>query len=288
MTDDIVARSNAALEGITPGPWKHCTAPSADSDETHAEYLAGTLIGEGEPLHVLIAPSTNPKYAYIVPALTGDGPMSAANAEFIAAAPELVSTLAAELVTALAEVERLKRERCEFTGRLGFGDNISEPAAELADIVDPIEAAFVDARDHLECPHTCEQCGERLANTLCPECYGSGCNAAACAASGAYSECEWCGGAGWIHEGCSEIGYTEMVAEIERLRAGGPWVEHVERDRAMKRERDGECICDTGPETGGPDEFCPWHGRRYSELVEIIVQQQAQINVGPLDEYRGQ
>jgi hypothetical protein len=75
----------------------------------------------------------------------------------------------------------------------------------------------------------------------------------------------------------------ELIAEIERLRAGGAWVEHVERQRAMKRERDGECICNTGPDTEGPDEFCPWHGRRYSELVEIIVQQQAQINAAALD-----
>jgi hypothetical protein len=72
----------------------------------------------------------------------------------------------------------------------------------------------------------------------------------------------------------------ELIAEIERLRAGGAWVEHVERQRAMKRERDGECICNTGPDTDGPDEFCPWHGRRYSELVDIIVEQQAQINAG--------
>lgn len=70
----------------------------------------------------------------------------------------------------------------------------------------------------------------------------------------------------------------ELVAEVEQLQAGGAWVEHVERQRAMKRERDGECICNTGPDTDGPDEFCPWHGRRYSELIDIIVQQQAQLN----------
>lgn len=70
----------------------------------------------------------------------------------------------------------------------------------------------------------------------------------------------------------------ELVAEVEQLQAGGAWVEHVERQRAMKRERDGECICNIGPDTDGPDEFCPWHGRRYAELVNIIVRQQSEIN----------
>lgn len=62
-----------------------------------------------------------------------------------------------------------------------------------------------------------------------------------------------------------------LAAEVERLRAAGPWVEHLERERAMKMSRDGECICDGNPETtDGPDEFCPWHGRPYRELVEIL------------------
>ncbi len=69
----------------------------------------------------------------------------------------------------------------------------------------------------------------------------------------------------------------ELVAEVERLRAGGPWVEHVERMNAMKRERDGDCICDGNPATtDGPDEFCPWHGRSYRELVEGLESQAAE------------
>lgn len=70
----------------------------------------------------------------------------------------------------------------------------------------------------------------------------------------------------------------ELVAEVERLRAGGPWVEHVERMNAMKRQRDGECICDGNPATTyGPDEFCPWHGRSYNELVERLESQAAEV-----------
>ena len=124
------------------------------------------------------------------------------------------------LVDQLAgEVDRLRREQVEFTARLGFGDNISEPAATLADMVDPIEAAFSDARDHQECPRICELCGEKLADTPCPECHGSGCDAPMCEVYGAYTECEHCAGAGWVHEGCAGVGYKDLAAEVERLQA---------------------------------------------------------------------
>lgn len=33
-------------------------------------------------------------------------------------------------------------------------------------------------------------------------------------------------------------------------------------------ERDGECICDYGPGTDGPDEMCPFHGRPYTYWAE--------------------
>ncbi len=60
-------------------------------------------------------------------------------------------------------------------------------------------------------------------------------------------------------------------ARIAELETTGPWMEHVERQRAMKRERDGECICNTGPDTEGPDEECPWHGREYRYWVDALV-----------------
>lgn len=92
---------------MTPGPWAHRLAPHDYNPELpvatadKAQWQADTLIGDGKPLHVLIADSTDPKFAYIVPALTGDGPTSAINAEFIAAARDLVPEL-------VAEVERLR------------------------------------------------------------------------------------------------------------------------------------------------------------------------------------
>ncbi|AID58866.1 hypothetical protein PBI_GAIA_46 [Mycobacterium phage Gaia] len=72
---------------------------------------------------------------------------------------------------------------------------------------------------------------------------------------------------------------ADTAEEIDRLRAGGPWVEHVERQRAMKRERDGDCICDTNPETtNGPEETCPWHGREYRYWVDVVARQADEID----------
>ncbi|HET6916628.1 MAG TPA: hypothetical protein VFH56_11115 [Acidimicrobiales bacterium] len=34
--------------------------------------------------------------------------------------------------------------------------------------------------------------------------------------------------------------------------------------------RHGPCICNTGPGTEGPDEFCPHHGRTYNELLAYM------------------
>lgn len=114
--DDVVARAKAALAGVTPGPWVHHIAPHGDDQATHAEWLAETLTGEGEQLHVLTAESTEPRFAYIVPAVTGDGPTSAINAEFIAAARSLIP----ELVAALEKVKALAEE-WRYKGEFGWG-----------------------------------------------------------------------------------------------------------------------------------------------------------------------
>lgn len=95
MTDDVRADARRLLQGITPGKWRHCTGPA--EGESKAEYLAGCITNADESLHVVIAQSPEPKYAYVIPALTGDGPTSDANAEFIAAAPEITQRLLAEL-----------------------------------------------------------------------------------------------------------------------------------------------------------------------------------------------
>ena len=115
-----------------------------------------------------------------------------------------------------AEVADLRQKWLTFTSALGFGNNRTEPAAELSEMIDPIERAFSDARDHQECAVICELCGDPLAAKTCDECHGSGClpNSRL-----AYLECGTCAGVGKVHEGCVEKSYAELVAEVAELRA---------------------------------------------------------------------
>lgn len=45
-----------------------------------------------------------------------------------------------------------------------------------------------------------------------------------------------------------------------------------------QRRRNGQCFCNAGPDTDGPDEFCPWHGRTYAQLLEIIDERNRRID----------
>lgn len=102
----------------------------------------------------------------------------------------------------------------ELSERLGFGDGRTEPAAGVDDIVRIWGEIEEEAREHRECPRHCELCGERLATELCEHCHGSGVDAAACEASGAYAECEWCAGAQYVHPGCVEKSYADLAEEL--------------------------------------------------------------------------
>ena len=110
----------------------------------------------------------------------------------------------------------------EFCEALGFVDGSTTPT-RLRDIVEPIQWRDSEARDHVECARICEQCGETLARTLCGECHGGGQRDGG---NGTVRECGNCGGAGWLHEGCAEVSYADLVAErdaataaVERVRA---------------------------------------------------------------------
>ena len=110
----------------------------------------------------------------------------------------------------------------EFCEALGFVDGSTTPT-RLRDIVEPIQWWDSEARDHVECARICEQCGETLARTLCGECHGGGQRDGG---NGTVRECGNCGGAGWLHEGCAEVSYADLVAErdaataaVERVRA---------------------------------------------------------------------
>lgn len=114
----------------------------------------------------------------------------------------------------LREVRRLQAGAEQFAVTLGFG--YLEHAATLAELVEPIEQAFSEARDHFECPVICELCGEKLASQTCEKCHGSGClpNAEL-----AHLECDECAGVGKVHPGCVEKSYDDLVAEVQRLQA---------------------------------------------------------------------
>lgn len=145
------------------------------------------------------------------------------DARLIVAAVNALPGLLDALDSAEAEIERLRAFRAEYTAltsALGFGDNVSEPAAPPSQLREPIEEAFSDALEHQECPIACELCGERLADTDCEHCNGSGANVALTEATLAYAECKWCAGAGRIHVGCIEWSYADLAAEVERLRTG--------------------------------------------------------------------
>lgn len=99
-----------------------------------------------------------------------------------------------------------------FTRALGYGDDQSEPAATPAEMLEYVERAFSAENDHRECPVICEPCGERLADTMCEHCHGSGGNNDLINLTCGYSECEWCGGAGKVHVGCVEKSYDDLAA----------------------------------------------------------------------------
>lgn len=122
--------------------------------------------------------------------------------------------------------ERVHRD---LTSRLGFGDGITEPMADNDTIVEFFDQRLMEASEHNECAVTCEPCGERLAFTVCEHCHGCGANVALSTASGAYSECEWCAGAGKVHAGCAEQSYADLAADRDKFRL---WWEQAERRRA--------------------------------------------------------
>ena len=152
----------------------------------------------------------------------GRGIEREADAEFIAAARTDVPQLVTEVRRLLAENDRLREDARTFAATLDFGDGITEPAATLAELVEPVEQAFSEARDHFECPVICELCGEKLASQTCDKCHGSGClpNAEL-----AHLECDECAGVGKVHPGCVEKSYDDLVAEVQRLQAAADALE---------------------------------------------------------------
>jgi hypothetical protein len=86
----------ARLAHVTPGRWE--ASRTADTEETSLEWLKACLIAPEAPaknmLNVIWATD---QPGVIIPAVTGDGPTSSQNAEFIAHAPEDIAALVAEV-----------------------------------------------------------------------------------------------------------------------------------------------------------------------------------------------
>lgn len=118
----------------------------------------------------------------------------------------------------LARDGEAQQERRAFTSELGFGDDVTEPAAKLSELLDPLQEALHQAGEHVECPIICDLCGERLADTHCEHCQGSGVDNALSQATMAYAECEWCAGAQKVHPGCVETSYADLAAQVEAAR----------------------------------------------------------------------
>jgi hypothetical protein len=115
VTADVrswLRRLDETHQKATPGPWTPATAPSEDSDETHAEYLTGALRpDEGRPLWVAWAPVVEGLHDdsdYVVPIVTGDGPASEANAVFVAEAHRSLPALVAALTAVLDLADELE------------------------------------------------------------------------------------------------------------------------------------------------------------------------------------
>lgn len=94
----------------TKGPWRAAIAPHPDNKETPGEYLARALVG-GTLWVIWAENDTDDGFDYILPAVTGDGPTSEANARFIEAAHTAVPALLDTLEGAEAERDRLNAQR---------------------------------------------------------------------------------------------------------------------------------------------------------------------------------
>lgn len=94
------------LAEVTPGRWE--ASRTADTEETSLQWLKACLIAPNMPaknmLHVIWATD---QPGVIIPAVTGDGPTSSQNAEFIAHAPEDITAMVTAIERAIFELDRI-------------------------------------------------------------------------------------------------------------------------------------------------------------------------------------
>ena len=127
--------------------------------------------------------------------------------------PEGGEIVMRELQSVRNERDQLRRNMQKIMDIFECWENTPQPSID--ELCEWIRENLAESAEHLECPITCELCGERLADTDCEHCHGSGCGPGT--ASGAYEECEWCAGVGKVHPGCVEKSYAELVTENAQL-----------------------------------------------------------------------
>ena len=110
LTDANNDALDELIAAATPAPWNFAPAPNPETGNTKAEYVTGLLTEADDKVWTTFAPDPqgDPE-DYIVPALTGDGPTSEANAAFIANARNLLPLLLAEVRELRARRDDLRR-----------------------------------------------------------------------------------------------------------------------------------------------------------------------------------
>ncbi|MDV6309932.1 hypothetical protein [Gordonia amicalis] len=100
MSDDVRIDARRLLQGITPGPWEW-----HDEGNPRNPWITRKIIRDNEPFHELnvlkvrMARNARDECCW---------PPSPADAEFIAAAPEITQRLLDEVARLDAEIERLR------------------------------------------------------------------------------------------------------------------------------------------------------------------------------------
>lgn len=130
MTIDLDA-IKARAEAATEGPWMY-GQPADDCEETCAEWMANTATDPDGPATGLWTAWTTCTSCtgVLITSITGDGPTSRENAEFIAHAREDVPMLVAEVERLRAERDRARELAARLEEQVAAADDLAAKVAE--------------------------------------------------------------------------------------------------------------------------------------------------------------
>ena len=106
ITDETLAALADLTQAATPAPWTPALVHDATNREARVKYLTETLAdGDDAELWTTWAADgeKSPDETYLIPAITGNGPTSEANAVFVANARNLIGLLITEIQERMAE-----------------------------------------------------------------------------------------------------------------------------------------------------------------------------------------